>query len=465
MTVSNFDWTDKTSLKWFIMLPTGHEGPYNLDSIEQSCHQGVLSLEIKIWAEGIQQPITVREALGHAKLTPINEFSYEDTEFVIDEDFDELPPLPEEEEIPPIPLTFKETAEEAAPDSKRHFGYYILGGSILVGLVLFLLVQWIKGNENISIRRHSKMDLELQQRIESELSFESWDQKLFFREYVPVDLSFIWLVTASFHKCEIEAEFQSIAGKLIAPKDENIAFKSLGKLSNHIVELSSFDFRSGNKVLPGMYELDIKATRCEWDGFAAKLANLFRPSEQEYSAQMKVILYPKGASEFNEVLSALIKKKSEQELRDRNREEMFWQDLQQKLQTLLAISLQIEQHLIDFMQSNVKRYAQNLIPAVDIYTKKFGHFLTNFVESNEEYFKQLDHLGERSRKRNYELLLNLTSKKIGYESMKIIEELQKFKKPDRKKLNELQSRLKKKFAELKNEINQKIIQISEDRSS
>lgn len=493
MTLSNFDWTDKTSVRWFILLPTGHEGPYDLISVRQRCQQGQIGRDVQVWAEGLKQPVTLNHALLQSEsttaYTPSAESipksnsraerqtvpdpvrlsrAHELAEKMSEEA--EIPPLPGEQ-IPPVPrfqATVEPYAQVTAPitektgQQKKPFPF-ILSGLLFFSLLFsFFIYQWIKGEENFEIRRYPKMSMEVHQRILKEFSFKGWNERIFFREYVPVDLSYIWLVTSSFQKCEVEASFQSIPGKMISVKDEPVAFKTRGILDDHVVEFSSFDFRSGNKIVPGMYELDVKAGNCEWDTTASGIANIFRPVEKEYMARMKVVLFPKGPIEYNSVLSVLLKKKEEKVLREQGREQLFWQDLQQKFQTLLAISLQIEQHLIDLLETDPKLFRQNLVPAIDIYTKKFGNFLTNFVVSNESYFDQLGDLKERSKKRNYEVMVNSTSKRIGHESMKLIEDLQKIKKPTKAQLNTFQVRLKKTYAGLKEEINQKIILISED---
>lgn len=492
MTLSNFDWTDKTSVRWFILLPTGHEGPYDLLSIMRSCQQGKIGREVQVWAEGLKQPVTLDQALLYSESSsafapppvpssqaePKKEMTataQENTELANAHELAER--LSEEAEIPPLPsegVPVNPVVSGSGPEDKvlapgtpvrKKSGFpYLLSGILLTGLLFTLFIfQWIKGQENFEIRRYPKMSVEVHHRIQKEFPFKGWGERIFFREYVPADLSHVWLVTAGHQKCEVDASFQSIKGKMISVRDENVAFSTKGILANHVVEFSALDFRSGNKIVPGMYELDVKAAHCEWGSMAAKVANLFNPVEKEYMARMKVILYPKGPLEYNIALTNLLKKKEEEELKEKGKEQIFWQDLQQKFQTLLAISLQIEQHLLDLLESDPKVFRQKLVPAVDTYTRKFGNFLTNFVVANESYFNQLGDLKESSKKRKYEVMVNSTFKRIGHESMKLIEDLQKIKKPTKAEMSNFQMRLKKTFSRLKEDINQKIILISEDR--
>lgn len=456
MTLSNFDWTDKTSVKWFIMLPTGHEGPYCLNDLSlKNLHP-----ESKVWAEGLSEPVRFKYALDSSEKThiPAPEGS------VPEDDLPPLPPLPTDDEfIPPVPS--EERPLDVVPASKVPRAAGVIVGVLLI--LVFGLRQLVKSQEQFSIRRHSRMSPALYGRISSELKFESWNKKIFFKEYVPMDMSHIWLVTSSFQHCEVEALFSSVKGKLLDHDEElKVSFRTEGDLDDHVVEFSRFEFTSGNKIVPGLYEMDLKASRCEWDGVAAKLANLFRNIDESYVTRMKVVLYYKGNVEFNFLLDKLIRKKMEHELKNQNQEELFWQDLQQKLQTLLAISLQVEQLLLDLVEKDPASFQKSLRPSIEAYTRKYGSFLTGFVVANENYFKELESAGLSNigQKRSYESLVKITAKNVGFESMKIIEELQAMKKPTKASLKSVEVKIIKKFEQMKDIINSQIIQVTEDRS-
>ena len=466
MTLSNFDWTDKTSVKWFIMLPTGHEGPYSLEVITKR----KTSQEVKIWAEGLPEFVTLKFALAKSAEAPA--FQPMD----MDDDLPPpLPPLPNEEEepghnTPQYDLIADDETEDEVNTPKvssQKPKLIAVASVVLLGGVLFGLSQWAKTKEEFSIRRPARMAPELSDKISKEFKFEGWDKKIFFREYVPADMSHIWLVTSGFQDCAVEASFNSLKGKLLALDDEKISFKSSGRLTNHIAEFSQFEFTSGNKILPGLYEMDLKATECSWGGLAPKVGNYFKSPPAEYITRMKVVLYHKGNIEFNNVLDKLIRKKLDLEIKNQNQEDLFWQDLQQKLQTLMAISLQIEQHLLEFVELPPANFKTNLKIAVDNYTKKFGGTLTEFVIQNEKYFQGLENsdLANMSNKRTYEQTIRLTSKNIGFESMKIIEELQAMTKPTKDDLEKMNAKIIKKFEFLKDTLNQRLIQLTEDRAA
>lgn len=459
MTLSNFDWTDKDSVKWFILLPTGHEGPYSLKILTQLMEQKKIAGEVKIWAEGLTSPVTLKEALkAPVKAAPVVET------------IPDLPPLPEDD-VPPLPIESEEktpplpAGEAVTKKTVTVSPLVFIGGAVFI-MLFFVAGSLIKKYETFDIARLPKMTVNLQQRILNENSFGGWDKKIFFKEYLPDDHTQIWLVTSSFQHCSVEAAFHSIKDKMLSMKEENVVFKSKGTLDNHVVELSSFDFSSGNKIIPGLYELNVRAFDCKWDGAIPTLMNKFSGPEEEYIARTKVVLFSKGSAEFNTILDKLLKKKSEIELREVSQNELFWQDLQQKLETLQAVTLQIEQQLLDFLEEPPQNFKTSLKSMVDQYTRKFGAFLTSFVIENENYFKNLNREASgAAQKRNYELMVKLSSKKIGLESMKFIEEFQSLKKnPSRKDLDSYSARVRKTYAEIKRDISEKIIQVSEDRS-
>jgi len=311
------------------------------------------------------------------------------------------------------------------------------------------------------------MSPEVHQRILNSVGFDGWDKRIFFKEFVSADLSNIWFVTSGFQRCEVEATFKAIQGKLLTLNDEKIFFKSRSVLKGHVAEFSKFEFLDGSKIIPGLYEAEIRASDCEWDGMTPAIGNGFSAPEPEYLSRMKVILYPGGAMEFNAVLDKLIKKKIDAALKVQGEDELFWEDLQLKFQTLHMITLQIEQLFMDLLEKDEAGFLKSVKVTVDQYTNNFGHFLTQFVIANDEYFKDLARAGSRNmtKKKNYEPVVRVTAKQIGFESMKIIEDFQKSKKLSAPELKEKKDQVLKTFEKLKATINNQIIRVTEDRSA
>jgi hypothetical protein len=196
------------------------------------------------------------------------------------------------------------------------------------------------------------------------------------------------------------------------------------------------------------------------------LGNFFSPPDEKYIGRMKVVLYHKGAVEYNTILDKIIKRKMLILEAKKKQDDYFWQSLQEKLQTLLAITLQIESFFIELLAKDSRKFPATLKEGVEAYTKKFGHTLTRFVVSNEEYFQKIPpaELVRITQGRDYESLIRLTGKNIGLESMKIIEGLQKLERPRRVKLAVIQDDVRRVFTEVKADINQKIIDTSDDQS-
>src|SRR5665647_1619766 len=115
MTLPNFDWTDKKSVRWFIMLPTGHEGPYSLATLEDRCSKKKLALSVSIWSEGLTNPISLQEVLDRDSMPP-------------------LPPLPNEDLPPEIP--FQNLDEDLPQVPQRKLSPMIMLSLAAIGLMI-----------------------------------------------------------------------------------------------------------------------------------------------------------------------------------------------------------------------------------------------------------------------------------------------------------------------------------------
>jgi hypothetical protein len=464
MTVSNFNWTDKNSVRWFLILPTGHEGPYSQLDLESLFSQNKLGLDVQVWAEGLSNPVPLKELFLK---------SMDDEEAPEDELPPPLPDIPTEDEAdlmapPSLPEEDEEEAfhgpEASLERPKRRLTFLV--PLLFIVVFAFGLREWIRSSEKVTIQRYPRMSMELHQRIEENVKFDGWDKTIFFKEFTPPDLSQIWLVNAGFQHCKVEGSFSSLSGKLLTPEEVGVAFTTVGELKNHVVVFDEFKFSQGAKIIPGMYEMSIKAHHCDWDGILPTLANKFRAPEKTYEAKTNVILYGQGAEEFQKVLAEITQKKYEAELREKQIKDQFWDDLQQKLQTLLAVSLQIEQLFVDFSEGSSVTFSKRLPAMIQNYTTKFGQFLTNFVTANEEYFGKIakTKLRELALRKDYEEMVRLLAKDTGFVSMRFIEDLQKMKNPTKAQLIQKKKSVIGDFLKLKERINQRIIEVTEDRS-
>lgn len=461
----NFDYSDKNSIRWFILLPSGHEGPYSLDQLIQLSFKNKSLLSVKVWAEGLKEPEVLVEVMNKVKAPKALSSAQPEVVKLEQNKFQELeppplPPLPEEElDIPPIPDLAKKKIYRFTLPKKSQVFFLLIGCAVVSCVYLFL-----KSKEEFYFSRPDKMDLDLFERILTGNTFDGWNKDIFFKEYISQDYGHVWLVTSSFHQCEVEAKFTSVEGKLLTLSDEEIVFKSTGTLKNHLVEFSSFEFSKGQRILPGLYEMNVRAQKCEWSGLIPSLLAK-DPPDKNYVAQIKVVLFPKGAKEFSLALDEILKKRQQVEMKKKNEEILFWESLSQKLLTLEAITLQIEQHFLDFLSSPPKDFKKNVKTMVDKYSKQYGTFFTSFVLDNEKELKKMINLDVNGTQ-NYHDMIKSTSTQIGMESMKFIEEFMAIKKtPTNKELQNLSQRVKKTFSQVKDSISQKITEVSSDQEN
>ncbi len=464
MTLPNLNRTDKDSIKWFILLPSGHEGPYSLNHLSRLRDKKKLSPMVRVWCEGLAKALSLEDALKLEVLPSLTTTAQgvPGQEYEVSSFGDLPPPVPLEVtenvsyESSKSPL--RETVRNSAPISRLAVAVVALVGGVVVGMLLYS-----KSREEFAFRRWPRMTPELHQRILREHRFDGWTKPIFFKEYLPRDHSQIWLVTSGFQACDVQAVFTSVPDRLLALSDEKVSFVARGQLAGHVAELAEFDFRDGTKLVPGLYEMEVKATQCKWDGVLPKIMSFFQGPPSEYLARTKVVLYSGGSLAFHETLAKLLKKKEERIIQEKGQAALYWQDLQQKFETLEAITLQVEQHFLDFLDAPPGTHKARTKAMVDDYTRKYGAFLTSFVLELER--------GQRSRpgtgaamEANYELLIRMTAKKIGLESMKFIEEFLGTKSvPSLKQQAQFRSRIRSSYGLLKKEINQKLVQVSLDQ--
>ncbi len=429
------------------MLPSGHEGPYSLETLEKRLADHKLPPDIQVWREGLPVAISLQDVLSE-----------------IDDPSDDLPPPLPEDDLPAIP--FEEEEELVSTPAGKGRRTPVIAAGLIVMILVFGIYQWMSDQEKFDIRRYPKMTLEIHKKIMDNHKFEGFDKKIFFHEYASPDLTHIWLVTTGYQRCDVEAVFRSVKDRLLTMGDEEVELVTRGKLADHVAEFNVFEFRKGIRIIPGLYEMDIKAMRCEWDGIVPRIRNLFTAPEKEYEATTRVVLYPRGADEFQQVLSQLMKKKEEMKKQTEGQEQLFWEDLQMKFQTLHAIALQIEQHLLDFLDKGDRDFNRRLNVMIAQYTKKYGNALTEFVVANEGYFDGLRESDLRPliTKKDYEGMVRSASKSVGMESMKVIEKLQKMKRPRPAEIKALRAQVLKNFEQLKNSLTKLLLDMTADRS-
>jgi hypothetical protein len=460
MTLSNFNQTDKQLQQWFLLLPDGHEGPYSIEQLEQKVKEG-LSLDCKIWKQDSSDSIILKDLLY-----PLPDEEIEPPE---------LPPLPledEEELLPDLPIEAEILSEDkvSAVSPKSKLSGYLLWGLLAVTLVIsgFLGLKDVLGLPgNVSWSRPQKMGMDTYQALSEKVVLNDWDQKLFFYEATAPDYSRFWLVSPQFYNCDIEAQFTAEEEDLITITEKKISFRSKSKLIDHVAEFDKLEFDVGGKLIPGFYKMNLVATNCEWATMRSKISNLFRKAPAKVELTYRVGITSQGTEALSQALKKLAEDKIQYEKQKKLLADQFWQEVQQKYQTLLGTSLQIEQHFLDFVNSK-DDWKGSLRLMIDTYTRKFGSLLTSFVISNEEDFKKLraKQVKDLSVKTAHEEKLRSTAKGMGHKSMTLIEEWQKLNpKTARSNRSKMKKKVTDTFSLIKKDIEQKLIDVTEEQAA
>jgi len=453
MKLSNFDWTDKSAVRWFILKSGEYEGPYDFYGLKERFDRKSNNGQFLVWAEGLKEALKF-EDLDRAYFS-LDEF--QKLERISPAKIDLKIPLGSSKTPKEIPQKEKESYENKSSLNERL--KWITRGMMFICILIFLIITGLNKAEIFTIKRLPKMSSVLHEKIQNQFEFKGWNQRIILKEFVPTDLSEIWLITEGFQECKMEAKFKSMEGKVISLSNPKIVFKAQGYLKDHVLKFSNYEFSSGKKILPGMYDVNLRGTDCRWGNFWAALANYFQGPEKEYAANLKLILFPDGPVAFNFALGNVLKKRMDLKQRILEKESFLWQDVILKYQTLLAITQQVEDHFLMFMNSSKGVNKISIKKMIDDYSKSQGYFLGQFVMDNEVYFKKIKKT-ETFDGPAYQNELRLSSKDIGYRSMKFIEKIQLLKNYSNSNLQLIKEEMQKDFQELSQKFSKRISELT-----
>ncbi len=419
MKLSNFDWTDKSSIRWFIIRKEGHEGPYDFFYLEELSKNKKKSQNLRIWAEGLEGPIDFFDALNHFKkcndLKRIEDLKVSNLNLNIPL----AKPIEPKEEVLVVPPSIDSILKEGQNENKRIKIPYV---RLFLLFVVFAIYLGLHFNQKFYFSRPPKMSVSLHKEILKEFQFEGWNKFPEFKGYIAPDYSEIWLITSGFQTCDVNLSFNSNNGQLLSMSDENVAFKSKGKLINHVLKINQFEFLEGQKIIPGVYNLEILSDRCDWSNFWASIANFFQKPKNKIKSNIKLTLFTQGEMAFHKAMGDLIQKKISREKKRQKLESLFWQDLLLKYQTLQAITLQIQERFEGYVIRTESPTLKNISDLKRVYSLNESYFLTKFVSESENYFKKqkVISLIEKDKIENE---FRLFAKKIGEISMTFLESL------------------------------------------
>jgi hypothetical protein len=416
---------------WFIIRQDSHEGPYPFDLLLEKLAARELQLKSSVWARGWPNSLelgVVVEAYGQLE----NEIA--PPEITLPEQSEAAPQemrVPRVVESAPAlqvePLVFDERPE-VVPERTSHSRWPWVAGVLLVCGIGAWGVQ--KLTPRAELLRPAEMSLETYRRMKE--AFEKLDKPLPVPAVaVAADYSKLWLLDRATQSCRYEASFYSAETMNLG--GQKISFQSSASGLSHWILLERLSFSEGQKLMPGRYQLNLVRQGCT----PAGITQFWEKPLADMSVAFEVEIYAGPISELAERLAVLAKKKALEDGRRIEEARQAWRDIEEKLRTLSAISMQIELSFGDLLNRKLA-WKPRLARFVEQYTMRFGGFLTNFTVKSEEDFNAI---ALREIPDKVELMargpaINAYAKRIGFLSMSLIEKLQK--DPEAPKRSDLQ---------------------------
>jgi hypothetical protein len=408
---------------WFIIRSDAHEGPFSFDELINKFELHHLTLNDEVWARGWP------EALSFEKLKSLYDLQNNKTK------------LPEEEVVIVMPPPESEVEEFEEPHKNENDGtpsvqeaeaynsksrsliYVIALCMVFIGIGLFYISRPQK-----SLSRPQNLDLQAYRKMRS--LFDQQTRSLPIPHVaISADYKKIWLLDKSNQSCTYFANFFSAADKNLSEKQ--ISFSSEYKTQSHWIVFERFDFKEGQRLIPGTYEVSLQRQDCELKGIQKLYNQVHEPFFFSFSSDL---FYGKPEDLMKRLKEIEIKnqKKSQQLMEDSIQ---YWREITEKLRTLKALSQQIE---IDFkvLLNREMTWPNRVKRVVDAYTVRYGSFLSSFVDANEEDFNKIS---EKDVPLKIELmgrgpLITTLAKRIGFVSMELIEKLNAKDVPSRPEL-------------------------------
>lgn len=373
-----------------------HEGPYAMLQLEARSSQGEMDHESMIWAKGWPQPLPFH--VVHA--------AYREQVIAV-------PPAPE---IAPQPVIAPEEPQlvEAPRKTSR---WWAVTSVLVFGGVIWAAATMLRAP--IVLTRPAELPLEKFRQVQAQ--FERFAQAVPLPLVaVSADYSKIWAIDRSTQSCTYVANFfsdqaQNLSGEVISWQAQAVSVK-------HWILFERFSFVDGQKVFPGRYKMTLTRQSCAPQGVLA----LWQAPDEDVSVSVEVDLFTGDAEELGRRLEVLAQKKARdsKQLEQTNRQ--AWRDIEEKFRTLDAIIVQVLQNFQNLLKRDLP-WPQRMKRVVDLYTVRFGGFLSNFIIQNDADFNLLatQDLPQKVDVLGRQALINTFAKRIGFVSMSFIERLQK----------------------------------------
>lgn len=398
---------------WYLIKPAAHEGPYSFELLEAKYLAQEITLDAKIWARGWPDSVEFKKLkeLYEAEVTVLNfEEQYRPEVEALEADAEKDDAVKDHEvEAPRFP--------------RKSFTRNLLILTGFIGLVA-LVVPLATLNRLPQLDR--PQSLGLSEFREVKILFDNTSLRVPLPRLInSLDFKKISLVDRSPQNCSYTVSFISDEHENLS--QQKIAFSSQAHSSQHWVSFDRFEFREGQRLIPGHYEVTLMRTHCSALGWR----RIVEAKDPDYQISFKQSFYSTSLEDLNKSLT-LLKKKKERELK---RAELAaydtWREIIEKLRTLSALSQQIS---IDFQLLLNRKYSwdERVKKTLNTYTIRYGSFLTEFIENNSKDFDRIANI-EMPMKR--ELLASSPrivgfAQRIGILSSEVLEKI-KGKVPQR----------------------------------
>ena len=405
---------------WYIIKPTAHEGPYSYEQLQQKLSAGQMSASSLIWARGWPEAVEFQQLqkLFETQVTNLNFEQQVDPRII--ETFNDQT-IDESDGPHPIELRAR----------SRMFSLQVVLALVLIlfglagGLVFYQLKQTplLDRPSTVSVSEFREVKT-LFENTQAPIPLPRLLNSLDFRK--------ISLVDRSAQNCSYTLNFFSAAPQNLS--QEPIAFTAQAQSHQHWVVFERFDFRDGQRLIPGHYEVNLQRTACSPLGWK----KLIESSHQDIALSFKQSFYSSSLQDLEKSLALLEKKKRREAQRSQLASLEVWKEINEKLRTLKAMSSQISQDFKLLLERRMK-WPERVQKTVKNYTQNQGSLLSGFLESNEADFKRISELEIPMK---LELmgrapLISGFAQRIGLISSQLIEKVdRKGVVPDRRELDQ-----------------------------
>lgn len=431
--------------QWFIIEDNNHLGPYTERNLINMYEVGKIFDETEIWLQGMDGPTSY-------KVEFLDPLRGDEPEPEI-----ELPPIPEDElktkPVIDIDTDIQDNIKDIDNEKHQKLVKKVIEGEnldvdiifrifnkirlavvklynklqslslkqkIIPPAILLLVVSMLFGWSYYSryhrgMTRPSGMTLESYKKLSKLTSSKS--SKNQFEFTISKDKSNLWVGTNNPYYGKFSIKIESLPARTLG--NQSIIAEATGTLENKLITFDNIQFKKGKSITDGIYEVRLVSTGSLKENWITQLYDGPPKRIQSFSTQLLSSL---SKIQFENTLSKDIKSR-------RSNDFNFWQDLQQKYETLKIMSSQINEELKKVFDHKNAPFLVRVKEFENTYTKKFGNFFTNFVISNENSYKDIknkrfSNANEIIAEYTY---LNRIAKSLGSTSMHILNRLENSK--------------------------------------